>query len=142
MFAKVDDSDYRRVIEFGVWKVHEPHPGIFYASSGRTHMHHFVMGRKARFDHRNRDGLDNQKHNLRPATCRQNSANMSKCKTPSSSKYKGVYFDKQHQRYRARIFPNNKAVHLGLFKRERDAALAYDAAAKKIFGEFACLNLG
>jgi len=43
-------------------------------------------------------------------------------------------------KYYATIKHNNKTKHLGTFVLEKDAALAYDAAAYKLHGEFAYLN--
>jgi len=88
-------------------------------------------------DHINRNGLDNRKANLRPATHTQNVWNRRKFKPYSRSKYKGV---DDMKRWRARIRVNGKRIYLGSFKTELDAAHAYDKAARKYHREFASLN--
>jgi len=89
-------------------------------------------------DHINRNGLDNRKANLRPATVAQNAQNARKRKNRSG--YKGVWFARDKGLWRAAIWHNNKRKHLGYFDNEIDAALSYDSAAKKHHGEFASLN--
>ena len=91
-------------------------------------------------DHINQNGLDNRKANLRLATRDQNARNVPKRETPTWSKYKGVSFRKPTRKWCATIFANDKNKHLGYFRSETDAAKAYDAAAKKLHGEFASLN--
>jgi len=90
-------------------------------------------------DHINGSGLDNRRANLRPATVAQNAQNSRRRKNLSG--YKGVWFDKHKRKWRAAIWHNSKRVHLGYFSSPRQAANAYDEAAKKYHGEFACLNL-
>lgn len=58
----------------------------------------------------------------------------------SSTGYKGSYWDKFKQRYVAKIMKQGKLKHLGDFDNPIDAAKAYDAAAKEIYGEFAVTN--
>jgi hypothetical protein len=57
-----------------------------------------------------------------------------------SSKYKGVIHRKDNNKWRARIRKNNRLIDLGSFETEEEAARVYDAKAKILFGEFACLN--
>lgn len=59
-----------------------------------------------------------------------------------SSKYKGVHWSKQSNKWCASIKTNSKRTNLGLFIDEKLAARAYDEAALSLFGEFAFLNFG
>lgn len=76
---------------------------------------------------------------LRLATKNENLWNKSPQKN-SNSKYKGVSWDKQHKKWRARITKNKKRMHVGRFATEKEAAMAYNKAASECFGEFAKLN--
>lgn len=88
-------------------------------------------------DHRNGNGLDNRRVNLRLASAEGNSRN--RRHIPNKSGYKGVV---RHgpDTYEARIRANHDRLYLGCYRTARDAALAYDDAARKYHGEFACLN--
>lgn len=102
-------------------------------------MHRVILGCSDRVDHKNRDGLDNQRHNLRPASHSQNMANRRK-NLNTVSQYKGVSWHKRSNKWRADIFSNKHQTSLGLFDTEEAAARAYDAKAKELFGEFASPN--
>jgi hypothetical protein len=90
-------------------------------------------------DHRNGDGLDNRRDNLRRATNSQNGYNRRK-RTNTTSRFLGVYFNKKKRLWASSIKSHGKRVWLGYFKSEVDAAHAYDRAAIKYHGEFARLN--
>ena len=104
--------------------------------------HRTLMGitkRNELVDHVNCDTLDNRIINLRLCTASQNLMNSRK-RSNTTSKYKGVYFVKRLKRWSARIMSKSKRVHLGYFCSEHAAAIAYNIAAKKHFGEYANLN--
>ena len=86
-------------------------------------------------DHINRIKTDNRICNLREATRSQNLANRS---VRAKSGFKGVVLVKG--RYRASITVNSKSNYLGLYTTPEEAHLRYATEAKKVFGEFACLQ--
>jgi len=89
-------------------------------------------------DHVNRKGAQNHWINLREATRSQNGANRPAQVNNKSGK-KGVYWDKQHQKWRTCIKICGKTVNLGRFDNIEDAAEAYKLKALELFGEFACV---
>jgi AP2 domain-containing protein len=101
-------------------------------------MHVLIMGRVG-IDHRNGYGLDNTDPNLREATGGQNQQNQG-LRAKVSSRYKGVYWHKQRQTWRAEISADGTRHRLGSFAVEEDAGRAYDEAARELHGEFARLN--
>lgn len=152
--ALVDDEDYDFVMQhrWSAW-MHvgrTGQPGVTYAMKyikrdGRgttTRMHQMLTG-WAITDHIDRDGLNNQRCNLREATQRQNSLN-SRPASGSASQYKGVHLSKQAatrpRPWAAHIRAEGANYELGFYEKEIDAAHAYDAAARNLFGEFAYLN--
>lgn len=90
-------------------------------------------------DHKDNDGLNNTRSNLRLATRTQNKQNRRMYKNNTSG-YKGVCRDLQSSRWMAYIGVNGKIKHLGSFADIYDAALAYNKAALFYHGEFAHTN--
>ena len=91
-------------------------------------------------DHKDGNGLHNRVDNLRFANPSQNACNRPKLRSKTSSRYMGVSFRKDCGLWITYISFNGKRLWLGRFNCETEAAKAYDAAAKKYHGEFACLN--
>ena len=104
-------------------------------------MHRVVLPGFEMLDHINHDGLDNRRENLRPCTASQNHANQRKRTEHTSSKYKGVHWAKDRNKWRASICVEGRWYKLGAFNTEEEAATVYNAAAQKAFGVFAGLNL-
>jgi hypothetical protein len=149
--ALVDDADYDLVMAYKwrLWdrkesghRVRGPYAVNTVKRGGRTrsiYMHCLIMGFKG-VDHANHDGLDNQRHNLRPATKAQNVQN-ARSRQETTSQYKGVTWHRQCRKWQAAIRISGRSRYLGLHASETAAAAAYDRAARDAYGEFACLNL-
>ena len=89
-------------------------------------------------DHRDGNGLNNQKYNLRKCFHRQNMGNQKTRK--GTSKYKGVSWKSRDKVWAASICSNYKVQHIGHFTSETEAAKAYDKRAIELFGEFVKTN--
>jgi hypothetical protein len=143
--ALVDDEDLALVQPYRWGLAERDHTSYAIARFTRDGHRHYLMMHALlagpRPDHRDGDGLNNQRANLRPATPSQNLANRGP-RPGSSSRYKGVSWYPRTGRWAASITVNYRRVHLGYHSAEEDAARAYDAAARQWFGEFARLNLG
>lgn len=104
-------------------------------------MHRVVLNaaKGEQVDHINRNTLDNRRCNLRIASHSQNEWNRGKQKNNRSG-YKGVIYSERDKIFTARIRIYSKLIHLGTFKDKKDAARAYNEAAKRHHGEFAYVN--
>lgn len=95
-------------------------------------LHHVIIGRPLnglQVDHINGDKLDNRKENLRIVTLRQNNQNRKEFRNQTkSSRFLGVFWDKNLGKWRAAITINRKMIHLGVFVNEETASLAYKKA--------------
>lgn len=146
--ALVDDEDFDYLNQFK-WHASKL-SGKFYAqrhaklsnpNNIKILMHRDVMKPKKGFviDHVDGNTLNNQKNNLRICTHAENMRN-SKIPINNTSGFKGVYWNKENEKWTAFIRFNNKRFHLGLFFELKDAAKAYNEGAIKYFGKFANLN--
>jgi HNH endonuclease len=146
--ALIDDEDAERVLVYKWcawwngkrWYVvaHEPGTG----KNGRTVLlHRFIMSapRGIVVDHRNMNGLDNRRENLRLATDSQNKCNRGR-QRDNKSGFKGVSWFKPAKVWIAQIKYKRVGYYLGYYKTAEAAAHAYDAAARKLHGEFARVN--
>lgn len=132
---KVSDDDFENLNLYS-WKVNDNG----YAAFGKFLMHHLVLRRrgiqwKEIVDHKDRDKLNNQFENLRPASVAQNFLNT---KRKSKTGFKGVTCT--GKKFAAIISFKFKELRIGKFLTAEDAARAYDDLARILHGEFACLN--
>lgn len=151
--ALIDDEDAERVMQWKWTAMQIRHGNAWYARraiflSKKTRpktktilLHRFLVNAPegVQVDHRNRNGLDNRKENLRLATNAQNHQNMVSIKR-SETGYRGVGYDKKRCRFYAKIRAFNVSVSLGWFDDAISAARLYDLAARKFHREFATLN--
>lgn len=142
--AIVDDADYDAVVAIGPWVASvQKGARLVYAirssrGDGPILLHRFLTGWPLT-DHINNDGLDNRRSNLRPATHAQNMWNQRPNRNTASG-FKGVHQSNRSGRWRARLRKGDADYHLGYYDTAREAALAYDEAARRLFGEFARPN--
>lgn len=146
--AFVDDEDFDWLSQ---WKWHvwidERHDSPYAIRNtynagveGTAKMHRVIMGDPVGLvDHVNREGLDNQRHNLRVVTVSQNAHNR-KRNSNNTSGYKGVGWRKDLGKWTAIIGVDGRRLFLGFFTHREEAARAYDAAAVEHVGEHATLN--
>lgn len=140
--AIVDNEDYKKVSKLKWYRCKGD--GRESARSTKKNailMHSFLMEppKGMLIDHKNGNGLDNRRYNLRICTNAENSRNARKS-IKNTSGYKGVIWHKASKKWYARINFNYRRISLGYYNDVVDAARAYDAAAKELFGEFANLN--
>jgi hypothetical protein len=148
--TKVDDEDFARLSAFA-WSAVRAAQGRenWYArrqelSADRAilniYMHRDILGiedTEIEADHKDRDGLNNQRSNLRKCTRQLNCANII-YDTPASG-YRGVYLHRKG-RWRAQVTVRGKTKNLGLFGDPMKAAHVRDAYVFELYGEFAVLN--
>lgn len=140
-FALVDDEDFERVNKHK-WSAMRGHSGIYYAvmnpdNKKLVYMHRFVLDapKGTIVDHKNRNGLDNQKNNLRYCTYSQNAMN-SKAPTTNTSGHKGVYWDSDRRKWAVQMVVDQKNIHLGRYSELKEAIKARKEAEKQYFNNF------
>ena len=150
MYALVDDADHEWLNRYK-WYAKKSNKTYYAVRQQRVSkhkqatvlMHREILGLKQgdprEGDHRNHNGLDNQRNNLRIADKAQNQQNRTERRN-SYSKYKGVSWNKRDRKWQVYIGLGGKSKYVGYYEDEKEAARAYDAEARKYFGEFANTN--
>ena len=135
--ALIDLGDIEKV---GKYRWYATEKG-YVKSQNNLRLHRLVMNATEDYlvDHINRNPLDNRKSNLRMCTQAENSRNVGVSQANTTG-FKGVYFEKLNNKYRARIKYNGKRISLGCYENAVDAAIAYDKKAIELFGDFAYTN--
>ena len=144
-FAIVDDADFEWLSQWK-WYAHASYRKYYAARRDKNgqfiYMHRLITDapNNLQIDHKNGNGLDNSRSNLRICTRSQNQANKIQTNQKSSI-YKGVTWYKNYSKWMAQIHVQGKRKFIGYFSTEMEAAKAYDLKAKELFGEFAKLNM-
>ncbi len=123
---------YSRNNIYATTTIYNPKPG----ESSKLYMHILVRGKK-NIDHKDRNGLNNQKKNLRDAL-NKNTCNIAP-RSNNTSGYKGVSETKNGY-YKVSITSVGIKMYGGTFRNKKDAAKKYNKMAKEHHGEFAYLN--
>lgn len=140
-FAIIDDDDFERVNKFN-WTVLIGNTGIKYAVykpryKSFIYLHRFVINapKGTIVDHKNRNGLDNRKSNLRLCNYSENAIN-SKIFRHNTSGFKGVRWNKTRRKWEAQIMIKQKHIHLGRFDSIKNALNARKEAEQYYFKNF------
>jgi len=143
--AIVDDEDFEHLNRLTWWRG-GPRKEYAYTTIYKNGipknypMHRMVMGfPKKSVDHKNTDGFDNRKMNLRTCTHKQNCANRKKRKDNKTG-FKGVVLTKNKQKFIAQIRKSTHNIYIGVYSSAIEAAKAYNEVVTKLHGEFANLN--
>jgi hypothetical protein len=142
-YVIVDDCDHELLSQYR-WYLHAGYASggsVAQRELGHTFMHRIINQTPDGMDtdHINHDTLDNQRSNLRSVTRSQNLMNAGKHKG-KASKYKGVWLKANIGMWGCAIAVNGESINLGCHKTQRSAALAYNEAAIRYFGEYANVN--
>lgn len=143
--AVIDAADAERVCAYK-WHAHFNGRNVYAVRDVRRNgkrttvkLHKFLTGYE-RTDHRNGNGLDNRRSNLRAVTTGENIQN-SRRRSDNTAGFKGVAWHKGHRKWRAYIGAGGQSPqHLGYFATAEEAAHAYDDAARELHGEYATVN--
>lgn len=149
LVALVDDEDYHNVSRY-TWHAKRCGCKVYAETSTwdslnknkvNVYMHHLICPGASRVDHKDGDGLNNTRLNVRPASASDNNKNKG-AQSNNTSGYKGVIREKKSRRnpWRAQIKSDGRYIRIGGYQTPEQAALAYDKAAILIHGEFASLN--
>jgi hypothetical protein len=144
--AVIDTADISLIREYK-WSAHHNfrRAHVWYAITQvrcqTVSMHRLILNAPSdlKVDHKDGDGLNNRRSNIRLVTDAQNCFNRT-LRRDNQSGFKGVSFHARTGKWNTRIQRNGRQQSLGLFDSPEDAARAYDSAALELFGEFARPN--
>ncbi len=145
-YATIDDEDYE-LIQQHRWYFHDRYTKTNVRVPGTPRryksvsMHRLIMNAPpgVQVDHRDGNGLNNTRTNLRFATPAQNARNRAACRKNACG-FKGVAGIETEGKWAATIHKNGRNIQLGKRSTPQDAARLYNAAAILLYGDFARLN--
>lgn len=137
--AKVSDEDFEELNKYK-WAAKKDFR-TFYAirkdeNRKTVYMQHVIIGeydkKKYKLDHEDRDGLNNQRYNLRLVDNSTNAANSRLQKRREKVGYKGVY--KKLNRFQVLIRKDEKLHYIGSFLSKEEAYKVYLEERLKLRG--------
>jgi hypothetical protein len=141
LYAYVDAADYEWLSQYR-WCLFGGKYAARYDKGKMILMHREIMQTPPDkiVDHKDGNGMDNCRCNLRNCSRKENMRNRAKRLTTGACRYKGVFREKRSGKLFAKIFVDNKPIWLGYHDTEEQAARAYDRKAVECFREFAHVN--
>jgi len=131
--ALVSEEDYDNLSKYNWYAV--KNKNTYYAYRGKNiAMHREITNCPSGcvVDHKDGNGLNNSRDNLRVCSVAENNRNNTTSKNKNG--YKGIYANGKGWAVKL------GGKYIGQFKTQELAAKAYDEAAKKEYGDFASLN--
>lgn len=131
--TQVDDDIYERFRNTPLFSAVRPHTVYVFCKQGL--LHRLIMGLKdpkVEVDHKDHNGLNNQRSNFRRANRTQNAQN-GKDSGRNKTGFRGVHYDGKRRKFRASICINKKAKHLGYYSTPEEASQVYKEAVTRYF---------
>ena len=144
LVAIVDDDDFEElsIYKWNVLKGKYTFYAVRTSGARCILMHRQILGvseRTTLTDHRNGNGLDNRRENIRPCSITENNRNKRAYRNNKSGA-KGVSWIESAKSWSVRITVDKNLIYIGSFKEKCDAMEAYNNAATMLHGKFASLN--
>ncbi len=144
----VDTEDLEMILSYNKYLSINKNGYAYFKQKGKQcFLHRLLLGLPARYDkntkligdHKNRNRLDNRKHNLRIIKKGDNAKNCLKYQR-GNNKFKGTCWIERLQKWEVSIQVNHKQQRYGVFTNEVDAGIAYNIIAYFLHGEMASYN--
>jgi len=141
-YAIIDDNDFQWLSQYR-WSVaggakKDGYYAAYRGDNELAYMHRLIMDAPAgvEVDHINRNRLDNRRSNLRLCDSHQNKLN-TKLRSDNITGCKGLRWRNDVKSWRVNVKIRGKEIHIGYFKKKRDAIRARKEAEIIYYGEFA-----
>jgi hypothetical protein len=139
IFKVSNGKKFKKSILVGTGKYNKPYIVValkINKKSYRLRLHRLFFYWKHNYlpplvDHIDTNSFNNNIENLRELNTSENTRNSHKTKKKTSSKYKGVCWNKRDKKWQANLTINYKMISLGHFDNEDDAGQAYNDAIRK-----------
>jgi hypothetical protein len=143
--ALVDEADYEYLSQWKWYANKSRHTWYARRNEGKypfrktIRMHRAIVNASDNelVDHRDGNGLNNSRKNIRVCSLAENNRNC-RLRKDNTTGFKGVY--KSGKKWQSYIRYQGDMICLGTFLTPEEAARTYDAKARELFGDFAKTN--